>query len=168
MDANANSADPLPAGAVTREAMVQSALLSGAQAEEIGLPRDRIILSAKVSQVQDLIAVYRMLAVALRLRAALGPDGSRHGVERYCGLIRRHGHPAAGRHRRHSSGFAHTGAGWRSLAGSEGRAGTAADNGFRAFIPIVAACPGCGRTTSTVFQELARDIQIHLTESMPV
>src|SRR5882672_7632601 len=72
MDENAKSADPLPAGAVMREAMVQSGLLSGARAEEIGLPRDRIILSAKVSGVQDLIACYRMLAARCDYAIHLG------------------------------------------------------------------------------------------------
>jgi (E)-4-hydroxy-3-methylbut-2-enyl-diphosphate synthase len=167
MDENARSPDPLPAGAVTREAMVRSALLSAAQAEEIGLGRDRIILSAKVSQVQDLIAVYRMLAArcdyALHLgltEAGMGSKGivassAAMGILLQEGIgdtIRISLTPEPG--------------GDRSLEVKVAQE-LLQTMGFRAFIPIVAACPGCGRTTSTVFQELARDIQNHLTESMP-
>ena len=82
MDENSHAAEPLDAREVTHEAMVQSALLSAARAEDIGLPKNRIILSAKVSAVQDLIAVYRELAPPLRLRAASRPDRSRHGHQR--------------------------------------------------------------------------------------
>jgi (E)-4-hydroxy-3-methylbut-2-enyl-diphosphate synthase len=167
MDENARSAAPLEARAVTREAMVQSALLSAARAEEIGLPRSRIILSAKVSAVQDLIAVYRTLAersdYALHLgltEAGMGSKGvvassAALGVLLQEGLgdtIRISLTPEPG--------------GDRAL-----EVRVAQDllqtMGFRAFAPQVAACPGCGRTTSTVFQELARDIQSHLAASMP-
>ncbi|MDQ3560044.1 MAG: flavodoxin-dependent (E)-4-hydroxy-3-methylbut-2-enyl-diphosphate synthase, partial [Pseudomonadota bacterium] len=168
MDANAASVNPLPAGAVTREAMVQSALMSGARAEEIGLSRDRIILSAKVSQVQDLIAVYRMLAArcdyALHLgltEAGMGSKGivassAAMGILLQEGIgdtIRVSLTPEPG--------------GDRSLEVKVAQE-LLQTMGFRAFVPIVAACPGCGRTTSTVFQELARDIQNHINESMPV
>jgi (E)-4-hydroxy-3-methylbut-2-enyl-diphosphate synthase len=168
MDANAVSPDPLPAGAVTREAMVQSALLSAERAEEIGLGRDRIILSAKVSQVQDLIAVYRMLAArcdyALHLgltEAGMGSKGivassAALGILLQEGLgdtIRISLTPEPG--------------GDRSLEVKVAQE-LLQTMGFRAFVPIVAACPGCGRTTSTTFQELARDIQNHINESMPV
>ncbi len=167
MDENARSVAPLEARAVTREAMVRSALLSAARAEEIGLPRSRIILSAKVSAVQDLIAVYRALAersdYALHLgltEAGMGSKGvvassAALGVLLQEGLgdtIRISLTPEPG--------------GDRAL-----EVRVAQDllqtMGFRAFAPQVAACPGCGRTTSTVFQELARDIQSHLATSMP-
>jgi (E)-4-hydroxy-3-methylbut-2-enyl-diphosphate synthase len=167
MDANATSAAPLDTRAVTREAMVQSALLSAARAEEIGLPRDRIILSAKVSAVQDLIAVYRELArrsdYALHLgltEAGMGSKGivassAAIGILLQDGIgdtIRFSLTPEPG--------------GDRTL---EVRAAQELlqTMGFRTFVPLVAACPGCGRTTSTVFQELARDIQTWISTSMP-
>jgi (E)-4-hydroxy-3-methylbut-2-enyl-diphosphate synthase len=168
MDANANSATPLDARAVTREAMVQSALLSAARAEEIGLGRDRIILSAKVSAVQDLIAVYRMLAqranYAIHLgltEAGMGSKGivassAAMGILLQDGIgdtIRVSLTPEPG--------------GDRTLEVKVAQE-ILQTMGFRAFVPLVAACPGCGRTTSTVFQELARDIQAHIREQMPV
>jgi (E)-4-hydroxy-3-methylbut-2-enyl-diphosphate synthase len=168
MDANAHSATPLDARAVTREAMVQSALLSAARAEEIGLGRDRIILSAKVSAVQDLIAVYRMLAqradYAIHLgltEAGMGSKGivassAAMGILLQDGIgdtIRVSLTPEPG--------------GDRTLEVKVAQE-ILQTMGFRAFVPLVAACPGCGRTTSTVFQELARDIQAHIRESMPV
>ncbi len=167
MDENAASAAPLEAGAVTREAMVRSALLSAARAEEIGLPRERIILSAKVSSVQDLITVYRILGersdYALHLgltEAGMGSKGvvasaAALGVLLQEGLgdtIRISLTPEPGGDRTQEVRVA------QELLQSMG---------FRSFAPQVAACPGCGRTTSTVFQELARDIQGYLTESMP-
>jgi (E)-4-hydroxy-3-methylbut-2-enyl-diphosphate synthase len=168
MDDNARSADPLPAGAVTREAMVRSALLSAAQAEEIGLARDRIILSAKVSNVQDLIAVYRMLAsrcdYALHLGLTEAGMGSKGIVASSAamGILLQEGIGDTVR-----VSLTPEPGGDRSLEVKVAQE-LLQTMGFRAFIPIVAACPGCGRTTSTVFQELARDIQNHLTESMPV
>jgi (E)-4-hydroxy-3-methylbut-2-enyl-diphosphate synthase len=167
MDENAASAAPLEAGAVTREAMVRSALLSAARAEEIGLPRERIILSAKVSAVQDLITVYRMLGersdYALHLgltEAGMGSKGivassAALGVLLQEGLgdtIRISLTPEPGGDRTQEVRVA------QELLQTMG---------FRVFAPQVAACPGCGRTTSTVFQELARDIQGYLAESMP-
>ena len=167
MDENAASAAPLEAGAVTREAMARSALLSAARAEEIGLPRERIILSAKVSSVQDLITVYRMLGqrsdYALHLgltEAGMGSKGvvasaAALGVLLQEGLgdtIRISLTPEPGGDRTQEVRVA------QELLQSMG---------FRSFTPQVAACPGCGRTTSTVFQELARDIQGYLAESMP-
>jgi (E)-4-hydroxy-3-methylbut-2-enyl-diphosphate synthase len=167
MDENAASAEPLEAGAVTREAMVRSALLSAARAEEIGLKRDRIILSAKVSSVQDLITVYRMLGersdYALHLgltEAGMGSKGivasaAALGVLLQEGLgdtIRISLTPEPGGDRTQEVRVA------QELLQSMG---------FRSFAPQVAACPGCGRTTSTVFQELARDIQGYLVQSMP-
>jgi (E)-4-hydroxy-3-methylbut-2-enyl-diphosphate synthase len=167
MDENAASAQPLEAGAVTREAMVRSALLSAARAEEIGLARDRIILSAKVSAVQDLITVYRMLGersdYALHLgltEAGMGSKGivassAALGVLLQEGLgdtIRISLTPEPGGDRTQEVKVA------QELLQTMG---------FRKFAPQVAACPGCGRTTSTVFQELARDIQDYLARSMP-
>jgi (E)-4-hydroxy-3-methylbut-2-enyl-diphosphate synthase len=168
MDENATRAEPLSAGAVMREAMVQSGLLSGARAEEIGLPRDRIILSAKVSGVQDLIAVYRMLAsrcdYAIHLGLTEAGMGSKGIVASSAALgillqegigdtIRISLTPEPG--------------GDRSLEVKVAQE-ILQTMGFRAFVPIVAACPGCGRTTSTTFQELAKEIQGHLTASMPI
>jgi (E)-4-hydroxy-3-methylbut-2-enyl-diphosphate synthase len=167
MDENAASAAPLEAGAVTREAMVRSALLSAARAEKIGLPRERIILSAKVSAVQDLITVYRLLGersdYALHLgltEAGMGSKGivassAALGVLLQEGLgdtVRISLTPEPGGDRTQEVRVA------QELLQTMG---------FRVFAPQVAACPGCGRTTSTVFQELARDIQGYLAESMP-
>jgi (E)-4-hydroxy-3-methylbut-2-enyl-diphosphate synthase len=167
MDENALSPAPLEARAVTREAMVRSALISATRAEEIGLQRSRIILSAKVSAVQDLITVYRMLAgrsdYALHLgltEAGMGSKGivassAALGVLLQEGLgdtIRISLTPEPGGDRTQEVRVA------QELLQTMG---------FRVFTPQVAACPGCGRTTSTVFQELARDIQNHLAASMP-
>ncbi|MFZ0206608.1 MAG: flavodoxin-dependent (E)-4-hydroxy-3-methylbut-2-enyl-diphosphate synthase [Roseiarcus sp.] len=168
MDGNAQSPDPIDARAVMREAMVRSALLSAARAEEIGLARDRVILSAKVSGVQDLIAVYRMLAkrsdYAIHLGLTEAGMGSKGIVASSAALgilleegigdtIRVSLTPEPG--------------GDRSLEVKVARE-ILQTMGFRAFAPQVAACPGCGRTTSTVFQELAREIEDFLQESMPV
>jgi (E)-4-hydroxy-3-methylbut-2-enyl-diphosphate synthase len=167
MDENAKSATPLDARAVMHEAIVQSALLSAARAEELGLAADRIVISAKVSAVQDLIAVYTMLAArstyALHLgltEAGMGSKGivassAAMGVLLQAGIgdtIRFSLTPEPG--------------GDRTL---EVRAAQELlqTMGLRAFVPIVAACPGCGRTTSTVFQELARDVQEMIRERMP-
>ena len=165
MDENARSPQPMEARAVTREAMVQSALLSAARAEEIGLPKNRIILSAKVSAVQDLIAVYEDSGAA-PTRAASRADRSRHGLEGHRRLGR-HGHPAA-------AGIGDTirvsltpePGGDRTLEVKVAQE-LLQTMGFRTFVPLVAACPGCGRTTSTTFQELARDIQGFIHTSMP-
>jgi (E)-4-hydroxy-3-methylbut-2-enyl-diphosphate synthase len=167
MDENTASANPMDARAVTREAMVQSALLSAARAEEIGLPRDKIILSAKVSAVQDLIAVYAELgrrsnyAIHLGLtEAGMGSKGivassAALGVLMQQGIgdtIRISLTPEPG--------------GDRTLEVKVAQE-LLQTMGFRVFVPLVAACPGCGRTTSTTFQELARDIQGFIHESMP-
>ncbi|SEC98524.1 4-hydroxy-3-methylbut-2-en-1-yl diphosphate synthase [Rhizobiales bacterium GAS188] len=167
MDENARSASPREARAITHEAMVQSCLLSAARAEEIGLPRNRIILSAKVSAVQDLIAVYRMLAsrsdYALHLgltEAGMGSKGivassAAMGVLLQEGIgdtIRVSLTPEPGGDRTVEVKVA------QELLQTMG---------FRTFVPLVAACPGCGRTTSTVFQELAKDIQDWISASMP-
>ncbi|WP_284177593.1 flavodoxin-dependent (E)-4-hydroxy-3-methylbut-2-enyl-diphosphate synthase [Rhabdaerophilum sp. SD176] len=167
MDENARSAQPLEARAVLREAMVQSALLSAERAEEIGLGADRIILSAKVSAVQDLITVYRMLAqrstYALHLGLTEAGMGSKGIVASSAalGILLQEG---IGDTIRFS--LTPEPGGDRTL---EVRAAQELlqTMGFRTFVPQVAACPGCGRTTSTVFQELARDIQDWIVASMP-
>jgi (E)-4-hydroxy-3-methylbut-2-enyl-diphosphate synthase len=167
MDENSRSNNPKDAREVTREAMIQSALLSGERAEEIGLGRDRIILSAKVSAVQDLIAVYADLAqrsnYALHLgltEAGMGSKGivassAAMGVLLQQGIgdtIRISLTPEPG--------------GDRTLEVRVAQE-LLQTMGFRTFVPLVAACPGCGRTTSTTFQELARDIQSFIHTSMP-
>ena len=167
MDENAKLAQPKDMGAVTREAMLQSALLSAKRAEELGLARDRIILSAKVSAVQQLIAVYKMLAArsdyALHLGLTEAGMGSKGIVASSAalGILLQQGIGDTIR---------------VSLTPEPGGDRTVEVKvaqeilqtmGFRTFVPQVAACPGCGRTTSTVFQELARDIQDDLVNSMP-
>jgi (E)-4-hydroxy-3-methylbut-2-enyl-diphosphate synthase len=167
MEDNAKSAEPLDARAVTREAMVQSALLSAARAEEIGLPKNRIILSAKVSAVQDLIAVYKDLAArsdyAIHLgltEAGMGSKGivassAALGILLQDGIgdtIRISLTPEPG--------------GDRTLEVQVAQE-LLQTMGFRTFVPLVAACPGCGRTTSTTFQELARSIQDFIRDEMP-
>lgn len=168
MDENQARGSPLTAQEVTREAIVQSALLSAAMAEEIGLPRNRIILSAKVSQVQDLIAVYTELARrsdhALHLgltEAGMGTKGivassAAMGILLQQGIgdtIRISLTPEPGGDRTREVQVA------QELLQTMG---------FRQFVPVVAACPGCGRTTSTVFQELAQKIQEDIRRNMPV
>jgi (E)-4-hydroxy-3-methylbut-2-enyl-diphosphate synthase len=168
MDANARAADPLDARAVTMEAMVESALRSAALAEAVGLPHDRIILSAKVSGVQDLIDVYRMLATRgdypLHLgltEAGLGAKGiiaSTAGLsillqEGIGDTIRVSLTPAPGGDRTEEVLVAQQ---------------VLQSLGLRSFTPQVTACPGCGRTTSTFFQDMAQRIQDHLRERMPL
>jgi (E)-4-hydroxy-3-methylbut-2-enyl-diphosphate synthase len=167
MDENALSAQPLEARAVMREAMVRSALLSAERAEEIGLARDRIILSAKVSGVQDLIAVYRTLAArsdyAIHLGLTEAGMGSKGIVASSAalGILLQEG---IGDTIRFS--LTPEPGGDRTLEVKAAQE-LLQTMGFRAFVPLVAACPGCGRTTSTVFQELARDIQSWISSSMP-
>ncbi|APG92903.1 flavodoxin-dependent (E)-4-hydroxy-3-methylbut-2-enyl-diphosphate synthase [Sinorhizobium americanum] len=168
MDQNQAAGSPLTAQEVTRETIVQSALLSAELAEELGLPRNRIILSAKVSGVQDLIAVYAMLAArcdhALHLgltEAGMGTKGivassASLGILMQQGIgdtIRISLTPEPGGDRTREVQVAQE---------------LLQVMGFRQFIPVVAACPGCGRTTSTVFQELAQKIQEDIRASMPV
>ncbi len=168
MDENAVSANPVSAAAVQREAIIQSALLSGARAEEIGLGRDRIIISTKVSDVQNLIAVYQELSArcdyALHLgltEAGMGSNGidassAAKGLLLQQGIgdtIRVSLTPEPGGDRTQEVRVA------QELLQTMG---------FRQFLPIVAACPGCGRTTSQTFQVLAKEIQNNLTNSMPV
>ncbi len=167
MDQNATSATPVTAREVTREAVIQSGLLSAARAEEIGLGRDRILISAKVSHVQDLVAIYASLAArcdyALHLgltEAGMGSKGivasaTALGILLQQGIgdtIRVSLTPEPG--------------GDRSLEVKVAQE-ILQTMGIRTFVPLVAACPGCGRTTSTVFQELAGDIQGWIYASMP-
>ncbi|RCS24028.1 flavodoxin-dependent (E)-4-hydroxy-3-methylbut-2-enyl-diphosphate synthase [Phyllobacterium salinisoli] len=168
MDRNQAEGFKLTAQQVVREAIVQSALISATLAEEIGLPRSKIILSAKVSQVQDLIAVYTELAKrsdhALHLgltEAGMGTKGivassAAMGILLQQGIgdtIRVSLTPEPGGDRTREVQVA------QELLQTMG---------FRQFVPVVAACPGCGRTTSTVFQELAQAIQNDLRANMPV
>ncbi len=166
MDENASSAEPREARAIMHEAVVKSALLSAARAEELGLGRDRIILSAKCSEVQDLIAVYRALGRrsdhALHLGLTEAGMGSKGIVASTAAL----------------SVLLQEGIGdtirislTPDPGGDRTREVTVAQEilqtmGLRSFAPMVIACPGCGRTTSTVFQELAQDIQSHVRERM--
>jgi (E)-4-hydroxy-3-methylbut-2-enyl-diphosphate synthase len=167
MDANARSAAPLGARAVTREAMVQSALLSAERAEEMGLPRDRIILSAKVSAVQDLIAVYRELGrrsdYALHLGLTEAGMGSKGIVASSAamGILLQEGIGDTIR-----VSLTPEPDGDRTLEVTVAQE-LLQTMGFRTFVPLVAACPGCGRTTSTTFQELAKEIQDFIRLSMP-
>ncbi|MER9328010.1 flavodoxin-dependent (E)-4-hydroxy-3-methylbut-2-enyl-diphosphate synthase [Mesorhizobium sp. M0152] len=168
MDDNQAKGFPLTAQEVTREAIVQSAILSAEMAEEIGLGREKIILSAKVSGVQDLIAVYTELASrsnhALHLGLTEAGMGSKGIVASSAamGILLQQG---IGDTIRISLTPEPNGDRTREVQVSQELLQTM---GFRQFVPIVAACPGCGRTTSTVFQELAQNIQADLRKNMPV
>ena len=167
MDDNATAAKPLTAREVTHEAMVQSALLSAARAEEIGLPKNRIILSAKVSAVQDLIAVYTELArrsdYALHLGLTEAGMGSKGIVASSAamGVLLQQGIGDTVR-----VSLTPEPNGDRTLEVQVAQE-LLQTMGLRTFVPLVAACPGCGRTTSTTFQELAADIQGFIRTSMP-
>ncbi|HMZ84416.1 MAG TPA: flavodoxin-dependent (E)-4-hydroxy-3-methylbut-2-enyl-diphosphate synthase [Rhodocyclaceae bacterium] len=168
MDDNAKRAEPRDAGFVMREAMVTSALESAARAEEYGLGRDRIILSCKVSSVQDLIAIYRDLATRSDYPLHLGLTEAGMGSK---GIVASTAALAV---------LLQEGIGDTirvSLTPEPGASRTQEvvvaqeilqTMGLRAFTPMVTACPGCGRTTSTFFQELAQRIQNHVREQMPV
>jgi len=168
MDKNQAEGFPLSAREVTREAIVQSALLSAELAEEIGLPRNRIILSAKVSQVQDLIACYSMLAQrsdhALHLGLTEAGMGSKGIVASSAamGYVLQQG---IGDTIRVSLTPEPNGDRTKEVIVAQELLQVM---GFRQFLPVVAACPGCGRTTSTVFQELAQNIERDLRKNMPV
>jgi (E)-4-hydroxy-3-methylbut-2-enyl-diphosphate synthase len=164
MDANAKLDEPRDARDVTMEAMVESAMRSAALAEESGLPHDRIILSAKVSGVQDLVTVYRLLAsrsdYPLHLGLTEAGMGTKGVVASTAGLsillqegigdtIRVSLTPKPGGDRTEEVQVAQQ---------------VLQSLGIRSFTPQVTACPGCGRTTSTFFQEMAEDIQTHLRE----
>jgi (E)-4-hydroxy-3-methylbut-2-enyl-diphosphate synthase len=167
MDQNARSNQPVDARDVTREAMVQSALLSAARAEEIGMPRAKIILSAKVSAVQDLIAVYGELArrcdYALHLGLTEAGMGSKGIVASSAamGVLLQQG---IGDTIRVSLTPEPNGDRTLEVKVAQELLQTL---GLRTFVPLVAACPGCGRTTSTTFQELAANIQSFIRDSMP-
>jgi (E)-4-hydroxy-3-methylbut-2-enyl-diphosphate synthase len=167
MDENAKSAKPRDAREITHEAMVQSALLSAARAEEIGLPKNRMILSAKVSAVQDLIAVYTELArrsdYALHLGLTEAGMGSKGIVASSAamGVLLQQG---IGDTIRISLTPEPNGDRTLEVQVAQELLQTM---GLRTFVPLVAACPGCGRTTSTTFQELASDIQGFIRNSMP-
>jgi (E)-4-hydroxy-3-methylbut-2-enyl-diphosphate synthase len=167
MDENARRPDPRPANEVLRAAIVESALLSAARAEELGLPRSRMILSAKVSQVQDLIAVYADLASrsdhALHLgltEAGMGTKGIVASSAAMAILLQQ----GIGDTIRVSLTPEPGGDRTREVKVAQELLQVM---GFRNFVPVVAACPGCGRTTSTVFQELAKKIEDDLAANMP-
>jgi (E)-4-hydroxy-3-methylbut-2-enyl-diphosphate synthase len=167
MDENARAPEPKDADAMTREIMVASALESAARAEALGLGRDCIVISCKMSGVQDLIAVYRLLAArsdyALHLgltEAGIGSKGIVASTAALAVLLQ--------------EGIGDT---IRISLTPEPGGDRAAEvrvaqeilqtMGLRAFAPMVIACPGCGRTTSTYFQQLAQEIQTYLRDSMP-
>ncbi|MGA9340764.1 MAG: flavodoxin-dependent (E)-4-hydroxy-3-methylbut-2-enyl-diphosphate synthase [Rhodanobacteraceae bacterium] len=167
MDENHTRAEPRDAAHVAREALILSALDSAARAEELGLKHDRILLSCKVSGVQELIAVYRDLAVrcdyALHLGLTEAGMGSKGIVASTAALsvllqegigdtIRISLTPEPGESRT------------REIIVAQELLQTM---GLRAFTPLVTACPGCGRTTSEYFQELAKTVQEHVREKMP-
>jgi len=167
MDENAASAAPKDARAVMHEAIVQSALISAARAEELGMSANDIILSAKVSAVQDLVSVYTLLAqrseYALHVGLTEAGMGSKGIVASTAGIglllqsgigdtIRVSLTPEPG--------------GDRTLEVQVAQQ-ILQSMGLRSFMPVVTACPGCGRTTSTVFQELARSVQDMITDRMP-
>ena len=168
MDANAKSREPLDAREVTMNAIVESAIQSAELAEQTGLPHDHIILSAKVSGVQDLVDVYRKLAprsdYPLHLGLTEAGMGNKGIVASSAGLsillqdgigdtIRVSLTPKPGGDRTEEVQVA------QQILQSMG---------LRSFLPQVTACPGCGRTTSTFFQEMAEEIQTYLRDQMPV
>ncbi len=167
MDENARRSQPKGAAQIMREAMVASALESAAKAETLGLPGDAIVLSCKVSGVQDLIAIYRDLAVRcdypLHLgltEAGMGSKGIVASTAALSVLLQE----GVGDTIRVSLTPEPNGDRTQEVVVAQEILQTL---GLRAFTPLVAACPGCGRTTSTVFQELAQEIQSHLRARMP-
>jgi (E)-4-hydroxy-3-methylbut-2-enyl-diphosphate synthase len=167
MDENSRSAEPRDAVDVVREALVVSALASAARAEELGLPHDRIVISCKVSGVQDLIGVYRNLAARcdypLHLgltEAGMGSKGIVASTAAMSVLLQE----GIGDTIRVSLTPDPGGDRTREVVVAQEMLQTM---GLRSFTPMVVACPGCGRTTSTTFQELAQKIQSHLRERMP-
>ena len=167
MDENSRSASPLDANDVVREALVVSALDSAARAEELGLSHDRIVISCKVSGVQDLIAVYRNLAARcdypLHLgltEAGMGTKGVVASTAAMAVLLQE----GIGDTIRVSLTPEPNGDRTREVIVAQEILQTM---GLRSFTPMVIACPGCGRTTSTYFQELAEKIQSHLRHRMP-
>ncbi|WP_429136913.1 flavodoxin-dependent (E)-4-hydroxy-3-methylbut-2-enyl-diphosphate synthase [Bartonella heixiaziensis] len=168
MDENAQQENPLPVAEVMREAVVQSALHSAVLAEEMGLGRDKIILSAKVSDVQDLIAVYTTLAARCDYALHLGLTEAGMGTK---GVVA--SSVALGILLQQGIGDTIRISLTPEPGGDRTREVKVAQEllqvmGFRQFLPVVAACPGCGRTTSTVFQQLAQKIEADLYKNMPV
>lgn len=167
MDENAKLPEPKDARLVMHEALVQSGIMSARRAEELGLPSDRIVISAKVSEVQDLIAVYRELGrrceYALHLGLTEAGMGSKGIVASTAGLavLLQEG---IGDTIRLSLTPEPKGDRTREIIVAQEILQTM---GLRSFMPMVIACPGCGRTTSTVFQELAQDIQDYLRARQP-
>lgn len=168
LDENAKSAQPRPIEQINMEAIIQSALLSSAYAEELGMPRNKIIISCKVSRVQEVVTVYRELArrsnYALHVGLTEAGMGSKGIVASTAalGLLLQEGigdtirvslTPEPGADRRLEVQVCQQ---------------ILQTMGLRSFTPMVTACPGCGRTTSTVFQELAQKIQNYLQAQMPV
>ena len=168
MDENAASPKPKDARAILHEAIVQSGLLSAERAEELGMKPEQIVISAKVSAVQDLVSVYAMLAARCRYALHLGLTEAGMGSKGIVastaamGILLQQGigdtirvslTPEPGGDRTQEVRVAQE---------------ILQTMGLRSFVPIVAACPGCGRTTSTVFQELASDIQGYVRERMAV
>ncbi len=167
MDENSAKAEPLEANAIMHEALVQSAIGSAARAEELGLARDRIVISCKVSGVQDLISVYRELArrcdYALHLgltEAGMGSKGIVASTAALAVLLQE----GIGDTIRVSLTPEPGGDRTQEVIVAQEMLQTM---GLRSFMPMVVACPGCGRTTSTFFQELAQKIQSHLRQQMP-
>ncbi len=167
MDENNRRTEPLDAGEVMRQAMVSSALESAAKAEELGLPGDHIVLSCKVSSVQDLIAIYRDLArradFPLHLgltEAGMGSKGIVASTAALAVLLQE----GIGDTIRVSLTPEPNGSRTQEVIVAQEILQTM---GLRAFTPMVAACPGCGRTTSTFFQELAGRVQDFVRASMP-
>ena len=168
MDENARAPEPLSSDALMREALIQSALESADQAIALGLPKDHIIISCKVSDVQDLVTVYRDLASRCEYPLHLGLTEAGMGSK---GIVA----STAALSLLLQEGIGDT---IRiSLTPEPGESRTkevvVAQEilqvmGIRSFTPLVTACPGCGRTTSTYFQELAQNIQRYLREQMPV
>lgn len=167
MDENSTSAIPLEAMDIVREATVVSALKSAALAESLGLPHDHIILSAKVSGVQDLISIYRNLAGRCDFPLHLGLTEAGMGSKGIVGSA-----AAMGVLLQEGIGDTIRVSLTPEPGGDRSREVIVAQEllqtmGLRSFTPMVIACPGCGRTTSTYFQELAQRIQTHIRERMP-
>ncbi len=167
MDRNAKSADPMDVREVMHEAVVQSGLMSAERAVELGLAKDKIVISAKCSEVQDLIAVYRSLArrcdYALHLgltEAGMGSKGIVASTAALAVLLQE----GIGDTIRISLTPEPGGDRSREVIVAQEILQTM---GIRSFAPMVIACPGCGRTTSTTFQELAQDIQSYVRTRMP-
>jgi (E)-4-hydroxy-3-methylbut-2-enyl-diphosphate synthase len=167
MDLNAEAPEPQPADFVLREALVRSALDSAAYAERLGLGADRIVISAKVSRVQDLVAVYRELAKRSHYALHVGLTEAGMGIKGIAAT-------AAGLALLLQDGIGDTIRASLTPRPDEPRTNEVVACqevlqalGLRSFTPQVAACPGCGRTTSTLFQELALSIQTWLRDQMP-